>query len=127
MDRLLLEEFTVEEVHTAIKNMHPTKAPGPDGIPALFYHKYWHIIGDDVVRFSRDVLNGKRDLGDVNLIHIVLIPKIKYLKCIIQFRPISPCNVLYKIVAKVLVNRFKNVLSVCISELQSALVLDRLI
>jgi hypothetical protein len=38
------QPFSREEVEEAIFQMHPLKAPGPDGLPALFYHKYWNII-----------------------------------------------------------------------------------
>ena len=45
MNNSLIAEFIPEEIHEAIKHMHPTKAPGPDGITALFFKKYWHIVG----------------------------------------------------------------------------------
>ncbi|PNX64854.1 hypothetical protein L195_g054234, partial [Trifolium pratense] len=38
------KEYTKEEVKEAIHQMHPIKAPGPDGLPALFFQKYWHIV-----------------------------------------------------------------------------------
>ena len=45
MNRELSREFTTEEVSLALRHMAPLKAPGLDGIPALFYHSFWHIIG----------------------------------------------------------------------------------
>ena len=40
MNQFLLTDFTAEEIQIAIKQMHPTKTPGLDGMPTLFYQKY---------------------------------------------------------------------------------------
>ncbi len=38
-----------KEVKDVIWSMHPLKAPGPDGLPGLFFKHYWDIVGDQVV------------------------------------------------------------------------------
>ena len=39
---------SAEEIHSVIKYMHPTKALGLDGLPALFYQSGWGTIKDEV-------------------------------------------------------------------------------
>ncbi|KAH1129313.1 hypothetical protein J1N35_000691 [Gossypium stocksii] len=91
---MLMKYFKEEEVVKAIKSIAPLKALGQDGFPAIFYQKYWHIIGKEVTGFCLDVLNGRRNVGEINNTNIVLIPKEKSAKSMNKFRPISLCNVL---------------------------------
>lgn len=66
-------------------------------------------------------------LDGVNDTTIVLIPKTKNPLSLKDFRPISLCNVIYKVVAKCLVNCLRPILKEIISETQSAFVPGRLI
>lgn len=51
---LVLEDLQLKitferEVENALKKMLPTKAPGVDRMPVIFYQHYWNVVGDDVV------------------------------------------------------------------------------
>lgn len=61
-------------------------------------------------------------LLELNHTNIVLISKVDNPRKITQFQPISLCNVVYKIISKVLTNRLKKVVSKVISQNQSAFV-----
>ena len=74
-----------------------------------------------------DFLNNGIMEPDFNYAHIVLIPKIKSPEKITDYRPISLCNVIYKIISKVLANKLKQILPNLISASQSAFVPGRLI
>ena len=57
MQEVLSKEYSVEEVKVALFQMGPTKAPRPNSMNALFYHKFWHVVGDDVIATMLDFLN----------------------------------------------------------------------
>ena len=40
---------TEDEIRKVVFEMHPLKAPGPDGLPGLFYRHYWSIVGFQVI------------------------------------------------------------------------------
>ena len=107
--------------------MHPCKAPGPDGMHAIFYQKFWHIIGDDVTHFVISILHGSFPPSCINHTNIALILKVKNPTKAAEFRPITLCNVVYKLVSKALVIQLKEFLSSLVSENQSAFIPGRLI
>jgi hypothetical protein len=116
MNADLCKPYSDEEIKNALFQMGPTKAPGPDGFPALFYQTHWDFFKEDICAAVRGFLNG--DVIPEGLCDsvIVLIPKVQHPNHLKNFRPISLCNVLYKIASKVLANRLKVLLPIIISE-----------
>ena len=107
--------------------MFPLKAPGPDGMLPLFFQHFWPKIDDKVTTTVLDFLNLGVSSPKFNKTHIVLIPKCKEPKKIIEYRPNSLCNVVYKIASKAIANKLKKILPTIISDIQSAFVHGRLI
>lgn len=76
MNCRLLQPFTADEVLLALKQTHPHKTPGPDGLLGSFYKHHWPIIGPYVLATCLSVLNGDCSSGPLNETMIVLIPKV---------------------------------------------------
>ncbi|GLT59230.1 hypothetical protein SLA2020_320610 [Shorea laevis] len=128
INRFLLQEFNEAEVMRALFQMHPSKAPGPDGLSPAFFQQFWSVVKDDVVGPCLQFLNDKEPLPrELNFTYITLIPKCNKPKTMADLRPISLCNVIYRVLAKTLANRFKKVLPHVISQEQSAFLSNRLI
>ena len=66
MQDMFSRAFTADEIKEVVFQMGPTKAPGPDGMNALFYQKFWHIVGNDVVNAVLEFLNNGVMLPDLN-------------------------------------------------------------
>ncbi|XP_057794267.1 uncharacterized protein LOC131010650 [Salvia miltiorrhiza] len=127
MNGNLTREFSLEEFSTAVSQMHPDKSPGPDGLNPRFYQKFWSVIGEDVYKGCLSWLNEGHFPPGLNHTLISLIPKVDSPSSMKELRPIALCNVIYKIVSKVLCNRLKGVLPDLIDRAQSAFVEGRLI
>ncbi|MCH80906.1 replication protein A 70 kDa dna-binding subunit, partial [Trifolium medium] len=97
----LTAPFHIEEFKEAVFSMQADKCPGPDGF------------------------NPGHFPATLNVTNIALIPKGEEQKNMKDWRPIALCNVIYKLVAKVLANRLKGILDKCISDNQPAFVPGR--
>jgi hypothetical protein len=115
MNASLLKPFSPKEVGHALAYMNPLKAPNPDGFRVCFFQRHWPTVGDSFRKAALDFLNLGIFDHSVNSTFIVLIQKISPPSSVSDFKPISLCNVVYKIVAKVLANSLKQVLPLVIS------------
>ena len=127
MRAALANPYISEEFGVAIRDMARLKAPGPDGMPPLFFQTYWIDVGMDITQAMLSCLNLGSILKSINHTFTTLIPKVNNPERVSDFRPISLCNVIYKIVSKVIANCFKPMLNSIISESQSAFIANKLI
>jgi ribonuclease HI len=117
--------ITKDELKEALFQMHPDKAPGPDGFNPAFYQHFWNLCGNDIFAAATEWLDRGYFPSSLNETNICLIPKCDNPASMKDLRPISLCNVLYKMVSKLLANRLKGCLDKCVSEEQSAFVEGR--
>ncbi|KAL5561445.1 hypothetical protein UlMin_031192 [Ulmus minor] len=114
-----------DEIRTTIFKMGSFKAAGPDGLPALFFKSYWDSVGKDVIAAVRDFFENGNLHQSINSTNIVLVPKIKHPTTINHYRPIAVCNVIYKVISKLLADRLRPFLSSLICPTQNAFVPGR--
>lgn len=121
----LCKEVTVDEIEKVIEDVNPDKAPGPDGYNGFFFKHNWSIIKADVIKAVLTFFQSGRMLREANRTYITLILKVEDSKNVRDFRPISLCNFIYKIISKVLVRRLRNILPKLISNNQFAFLKGR--
>lgn len=124
-NNMLTAELKFEEFTVALKQMHPEKASGPDGFSPTFFQHFWSLIGVEVFEGCKKLLDDNIFPAELNSTNLVLIPKKDTVEKLTDVRPITLCNFLYKILAKVLANRLKVILPGIVSENQSAFVPGR--
>ena len=118
----LTASVTVEEVRSAVMSMQSFKAPGSDGFHVFFYKQYWEVVGYDVCRLVQTAFSSGSFDPTLAETLLVLIPKVDNPNHLKNFRPISLCNVIYKIITKVLVQRLWNLLPRIVSPLQGSFI-----
>jgi hypothetical protein len=123
----LCKPFSAEEISDAMFQIGTLKAPGPDRLPGRFFQRNWLTLKEDVITAVNLFLETGHMPEGVNDTCVVLIPKINHPESVKDFRPISLCNVIYKVVFKCIVNRIRPMLQDIISTSQSAFIPGRMI
>ena len=116
---------SVEEIKNALWSLKAFKSPGPDGLHARFFYRFWLIVGNSVIDLVKKVFVKRKVPESLNKTHIVLIPKIQGPETLGNYKPISLCNTVYKVITKIIVARLRPFLEKLISPLQTAFVLGR--
>lgn len=114
-----------DEIRKAVFSMSDVKSPGPDGMNACFFKKSWTITGELVCAAVKEFHCSGKILTQINNTSVSLLLKCVNASSISDFRPIYCCNVVYKILTKVLANRLKHMLPDLIDPCQNAFVSGR--
>ena len=96
---------------SALEELNGDKAPDPDGFTIAFCQSTWDIVKTNVLEFFQEFFESGRFVRSINAIFLVLIPKKLGVEDLKDYRPISLVGSLYKLLAKVLANRLKKVMS----------------
>lgn len=99
--------LTDKEISRGLWTLKPFKAPGPDGLHAGFFHRFWLVVGESMRKEVKNIFNSGVISDYLNQTLITLIPKFKSPESLSNFRPISLCNTIYKIVSKIIVGRLR--------------------
>eukprot|EP00253_Pinus_taeda_P016327 PITA_16327 len=116
---------TEEEIKEVIIEMHNGKAPSLNGFNVDFFKTCWRIVKQNILEVVEDSRRFKTILKALNESFIALIPKQEKATSPDRFRPIALCNVVYKIISKVIVNRLKPLLPTLVLEEQTGYVEGR--
>lgn len=113
---------SLEEVKVALFQIDDNSNPGPDGFGSNFYKVHWEMVKQDIYAVILRIFDSGRSINEANHIFITLVPKKDNPRTISDYRLISYCNVIYKIIANILYNRFKAYMNKLISYNQNAFI-----
>lgn len=116
---------TDQEVFRALMTLGPNKAVGPDGFNAGVIQENWAHFGPAMLNKVRLFFESGQMPACIAQSNMVLIPKKDDVVKVSDFCPISVCNVLYKLISKILTMRLKPYIGLCISRAQSVFLLGR--
>lgn len=115
----------MDELQTVVRSLNPNHIPGLDGFNGAFYRATWSTIANDLLAIVNNFLRSGRLLAQVNHTLLCLVPKMPIPASVDNYCPITLCNVLYRIISKILANRLKPLLPNLIDFNQSAFINGR--
>lgn len=124
-NQMILKPVDLQEVELAVRQLKAGKAPGPDGFTSKFFHNFWELIKMEVWQVVEESRSLRWMFPGVNATFIDLVPKVDQPSTLDKYRPIALCNIIYKIVSKIIASRLKLLLPLIISPEQSGYVEGR--
>jgi len=108
----------LEEIRDVLNFFNIDKSPGPDGWTVELFVHFFDLVGGDLLNMVEETRQRGKISGGLNLTFIALIPKVNKPLSFREYRPISLCNLCYKIDSKIIANMIKPFLSRLIWEEQ---------
>jgi hypothetical protein len=76
MNEKIIAPYIADDVRKAVFSIGDLKALGADGLHALFYKKFWHLVGNDITFAVLKAINDKVIPEGWNETVVILIPKV---------------------------------------------------
>jgi len=121
----LCKPFTDKDIKDAMFSIPNHKSLGPNGFSSGFFKSTWSITGPMVCCIIRNFLSMGHMPLFLSTTKLILLPKMARPQSASNFRPISCCNVIYKVISKFLSAGLKEVLPSLIDHCQGAFVRGR--
>jgi hypothetical protein len=106
----LFKPVSLPELKLILLHFNKERSPGPDGWTTEFFSHFFELVGPDLLLMVEDIRTKGKIFRNINSTFLVLIPKENNVASFNDYRPISLCNLIYKLVSKVIANRMKPIL-----------------
>ena len=107
-DHILMERMvTLDEVKETLKLFVKDKSPGTDGWMVEFFGHCFDLLESEISEAVEESRSNRAVDELLNMAFLNLIPKKDYLDSFMDYRPISLCNLLYKMISRNIVERLK--------------------
>ena len=113
------------EVKQVVFSMDGESAAGPDGFTGQFFTFAWEVVAEDVYKTILSFFCGAELPRSITVTTVVLIPKVQCPQDFTQYRPISLCNFINKVISRILSDRLAPMLPSLISAQQSGFIKGR--
>ncbi|XP_057952995.1 uncharacterized protein LOC131147247 [Malania oleifera] len=123
----IMTHITNEEIKQALFSIGDGKSLGPDGFSVCFFKRSWNTVGKEFTNVVKEFFSTEKLLKQINHTIIAMFPKSSHASTINDFRPIACCNVMYKVIAKIIAARIKPCLEDIFNPAQSAFVKHRIV
>ena len=121
----LTHHVTLSEVESALHSFKKDRSLGPDGWPVEFYLHFFDLLGNELLSAVESARVSGYIPPSLNSTFLALIPKKDKPLTFADFRPMSLCNLMYKLISKVIVVRLKPFLESHISKEQYGFLKNR--
>lgn len=98
---------TLDELKEVLKLFKKDKSPGPDGWTIEFFIYFFDLVGGDLLEMVEEFRIRGEVVAGLNLTFLALIPKVIKPTSFEDYRPISLCNLCYKLISKIIANMIK--------------------
>ena len=120
MNAELCKMISDSEIRATAFSLGPMKAPGGDGQNGAFFHNHQNIVGENICAIVKELFQMGNLPLDINETQVVLVPKVPNREEVAQFRPISCCKFVLKIITKIIMLHLRKIMDQLISPNQSA-------